>query len=146
MSRALTARRSRAGQGGRRAVLLFCPESPFPLEENDMNRNLLSVIASGAVTTMALLAAATMTSTAAYADEDPSFVSTRTRAAVTAELKTPYPGGNPWAGSYNMFQARSTATSQEIQGEYIKNRDQANAFRGEDSGSVYIMKAQSLPP
>jgi len=107
-----------------------------------MNRNLLSVIASAAVATMALLAAATMTSMAAYADEDPSFVSTRTRAEVTAELKTPYPGGNPWAGSYNMFQTRSAATSEQIQGEYIGNRDRANALHGEDSGSVFIMKAQ----
>jgi hypothetical protein len=73
----------------------------------------------------------------AYADEE-QFVSSRTREEVSAELKIPYPGGNPWSSSYNMFQARSTATSEQIQGEYIMTRD---------SGSVYIMKAQgSLAP
>jgi hypothetical protein len=40
-----------------------------------------------------------------------------------------------------MFQARSTA-SKQIQGEYIMTRDTGNAFHGEDSGSVYIMKTQ----
>jgi hypothetical protein len=94
---------------------------------------------------MALFATAVITSTTAYADEDPSFVSTRTRDEVTAELKTPYPGGNPWSGAYNMFQSRSTATSEQIQGEYIKNRDSANALHAEDSGSVYFMKAQGSP-
>jgi hypothetical protein len=111
-----------------------------------MNRNLLSASAMGAVATMALIAAAVITSTAALADEDPLFVSTRTREEVRAELKVPYPGGNPWSGSYNMFQARSAATSEQIQSEYIANRDRANAFQGEDSGSVYILKAQSLAP
>ena len=87
----------------------------------------------------------------AYADditvEQSPFVSSRTREEVSAELKIPYPGGNPWSGTYNMFQARSTATSEQIQGEYTVNRDRANAFHGEDSGSVYIMKAQgSLAP
>ena len=109
-----------------------------------MNRNLPSAIAVGAVTTMALLAAAVIASTPAYADED-QFVSTRTREEVTAELKTPYPGGNPWSGSYNMFQAHSSATREEIQGEYIMNRDRVNAFNAEDSGSAYLMKEQASP-
>lgn len=111
-----------------------------------MNRNLPSASARGALTTIALLAAAVIGSTTAYADditvEQSPFVSSRTRDEVSAELKTPYPGGNPWSGSYNMFQARSTATSEQIQGEYLVTRDTANAFHGEDSGSVYIMKAQ----
>jgi hypothetical protein len=116
-----------------------------------MNRNLPSAIAAGAVTTIALLAAAVIASTPAYADditvEQSPFVSSRTRQEVSAEAKTPYPGGNPWSGTYNMFQARSTATSEQIQGEYRVNRDRVNAFHGEDSGSVYIMKAQdSLAP
>lgn len=111
-----------------------------------MNRNLPSAIASGAVTTIALLAVAVIASTTAYADditvEQSPFVSSRTREEVSAELKIPYPGGNPWSGAYNMFEARSTATSEQIQGEYIMTRDRANAFHGEDSGSVYISKAQ----
>ena len=116
-----------------------------------MNRNLPSAIAAGAVTAVAVLAAAVIASTPAYADditvEQAPFVSSRTRAEVTAELKTPYAGGNPWSGAYNMFQGRSTAASEQIQGEYTANRDGANAFHGEDSGSVHIMKAQgSLAP
>jgi len=116
-----------------------------------MNHNLPSAIAAGAVTTIALLAAAVIASTPAYADditvEQSPFVSSRTREEVSAELKTPYPGGNPWSGAYNMFQARSTATREQIRGEYIMTRDTDNAFHGEDSGSVYIMKAQgSLAP
>jgi len=111
-----------------------------------MNRNLPLAIATGAVTTMALLAAALIASMPAYADditvEQSPFVSSRTRAEVGAELKTPYPGGNPWSGSYNMFQARSTATSEQVQAEYVTNRDTVNALLGEDSGSVLIMKAQ----
>ena len=111
-----------------------------------MNRNLPSAIAAGAVTTIALLAAAVIASTPAYADEE-QFVSSRTREEVSAELKIPYPGGNPWSGSYNMFQKRGTATREQVQGEYTVNRDRANAFHGEDSGSMYIMKAQgSLAP
>lgn len=111
-----------------------------------MNRNLPSAIATGAVATVALLAVAVIASTPAYADditaEQSPFVSSRTRQEVSAELKTPYAGGNPWSGSYNMFQARSTATSAQIQSEYKVSRDKANGFHGEDSGSVLIMKAQ----
>ena len=110
-----------------------------------MNRNLPSAIATGAIATVALLAVAVIASTPAYADditvEQSPFVSSLTREEVSAELKTPYVGGNPWSGSYNMFQARSTATSEQVQSEYKVSRDRANAFHGEDSGSVLIMKA-----
>jgi len=115
-----------------------------------MTRNLRCAIATGAVTTIALLAAGVIASMPAYADditvEQSPFVSSRTREEVSAELKVPYPGGNPWSGAYNMFQARSTATSEQIQDEYTMARDTANAFQGEDSGSVYILKAQGLAP
>jgi hypothetical protein len=107
-----------------------------------MNRNLTSAIATGITVAMGLLASAIIGSSTVYADEDPSFVSTRTRAEVTADLKTPWPGGNPWSGSYNMFQVRGTATSAQLQGEYILTRDKVGAFHGEDSGSEYMMKAQ----
>jgi hypothetical protein len=109
-----------------------------------MNRNLLSAGAMGAVTTMALLATAVITSTTAFADEITEFVSTRTRDEVTADLKVPWPGGNPWSGAYNMFQARSNATSEQVQREYTASRDRYNAIHGEDSGSVYMTKEQDL--
>jgi hypothetical protein len=148
MSRAhSTTHRGRTGDDERSSFLSWIS---IPLEENDMTRNLRCAIATGAVTTIALLALAVIASTPAYADditvEQSPFVSSRTREEVSAEAKTPYPGGNPWSGAYNMFQSRSTATSEQIQGEYITNRDTANAFHGEDSGSVYILKAQSLAP
>ncbi|MDB5857520.1 MAG: hypothetical protein JWQ76_1209 [Ramlibacter sp.] len=110
-----------------------------------MNRNLKSAIASAAVTAMGLLAAGIIGSATAYADEDPAFVSSRTREEVTADLKTPWPGGNPWSGAYNMFQVHGPATSAQMQGEYILSRDKVGAFHGEDSGSTYIMKAQGVP-
>ena len=114
-----------------------------------MNRNALSAMATGALTVVALLGVAAIASMPAYADditiEQPSFVSSRTRESVSAELRTPYPQGNPWSGLYNMFQARSAATSAQVQRDYITNRDTVAAFCAEDSGSVYI-KAQGLVP
>lgn len=111
-----------------------------------MNHNFPSAIAMGAVTALALVAAAVIASAPAYADditvEQSPFVSSRTREEVSAELKVPYPGGNPWSSTYNMFQGRSTTSSEQVQGDYIKARDEANALHGEDSGSVSIMKAQ----
>ena len=114
-----------------------------------MNHNFPSAIAVGAVTALALVAAAVIASAPAYADditvEQSPFVSSRTREEVSAELKVPYPGGNPWSSAYNMFQGRSTTSSEQVQGDYIKARDEANALHGEDSGSVSIMKAQGSP-
>jgi hypothetical protein len=116
-----------------------------------VNHHLPSAIAVGAVTAIALISVAVIASTPAYADditvEQSPFVSSRTREEVSADLKVPFRGGNPWSGAYNMFQGRSTAISEQVRGEYIMNRDRVNAFHGEDSGSVYIMKAQgSLAP
>ncbi|MDP3758977.1 MAG: hypothetical protein Q8R01_00510 [Ramlibacter sp.] len=112
-----------------------------------MNRNVLSAMATSAITTVALLGVAAIATAPAYADditiEPQAFVSSRTREAVSAELKTPYAQGNPWSGLYNMFQARSAATGAQVQREYITHRDTVAAFCAEDSGSAYI-KAQSL--
>ncbi|HSH89628.1 MAG TPA: hypothetical protein VK996_06560 [Ramlibacter sp.] len=110
-----------------------------------MNRNLKHAVTTGALATAALLAAAVVTSTAAYAQEA-DFVSTRTRAEVIAEIRTPWPRGNPWSAFYNMNPPNSTATRDQVQGQYVANRDGANAFHGEDSGSVYLMKAQGPVP
>ena len=110
-----------------------------------MNRNLRHAFATGAFATAALLAAAVITSTAAYAQEE-GFVSTRTRAEVVAEIGTPWPKGNPWSPFYDMSPTGSTATVEQVQADYIAHRDRVNAFFGEDSGSVYLMKAQDLEP
>ena len=112
-----------------------------------MNRKLCSTIAVGAIATTAALAAAVITSASAYADditvEQTQFVSTLTREQVTAQLKTPYPGGNPWSSSYNMFQSPGAATREQVQGEYFRDRDEVSARHAEDSGSAYMMKAQA---
>ena len=110
-----------------------------------MNRNLRHAFATGALTTLALLAAAVTTSAPVHAQEA-DFVSTRTRAEVVAEIGTPWPRGNPWSAFYNMNPPNSTATRDQVQGEYIAHRDRSNAFYGEDSGSVYLMKAQAPVP
>ena len=109
-----------------------------------MNRNLRHSFATGALTAMALLAAAVITSTPVYAQEE-GFVSTRTRAEVIAEIKTPWPRGNPWSAFYNMNPPNSTATREQVEGQYLAHRDSANALHGEDSGSVFLMKAQVGP-
>jgi hypothetical protein len=114
-----------------------------------MNRNVLSARVTSAIATVALSGVAAIATAPAYADditiEPQSFVSSRTRESVSAELKTPYAAGNPWSGLYNMFQAPSAATSAQVQGEYVANRDTVAAFCAEDSGSTYI-KAQGPAP
>lgn len=64
------------------------------------------------------------------------FTSTKTRAEVLAEFKTP--GPNFWSTQYNMFQIKSTKTSQEVMDEYRANRGEVSALTGEDSGSAYL--------
>jgi hypothetical protein len=112
-----------------------------------MNQNALAAMATSALAAAALLAVAVIASTPAYAEditmEPQPFTSSRTRESVLAELKTPYAQGNPWSGLYNMFQARSAASSEQVRGEYIADRDMVAATCGEDSGSMYI-KARSV--
>ena len=81
------------------------------LKGSDMNRNFASALATGAITVLAVAAAAAMTFVTAYADditvEKSEFVSSLSPDEINAELKTPYPGGNPWSSSNNMVQAQS---------------------------------------
>ena len=105
-----------------------------------MNRNFASALAAAA--------AAAMTCVTAYADditvEKSEFVSSLSRDEVNAELKTPYPGGNPWSSSYNMFQAQSTTTREQVTDAYKMSREEVNALNAEDSGSAYVVKS-TLP-
>lgn len=114
-----------------------------------MNRNVLSAIGASAIAALALLGVAVIATTPAYADditiEPQAFVSSRTRESVLAELKTPYPQGNPWSGQYNMFQAPGAATSAQVRGDYIANREAVAALCGEDSGSTYLQAKGPAP-
>ena len=111
---------------------------------NPMNRKLASAIAMSTATAVVATTAAVVVATSAYADditvEQAGFVSTLTREEVNAELKKPYPNGNPWSGSYNMRPVQSTASPELLSTEYINSRDEVRARTAEDSGSAYPMK------
>lgn len=106
-----------------------------------MTRNTATSLAY--VTTVAAAAvAAALVSTSAYAEspliDNTPFVSTRTRAEVQAELKTPFIGGYPWSSQYNMFTRSSALTTEQVRGAYKMSRDEVNALTAEDSGSAYL--------
>jgi phosphoribosylformylglycinamidine (FGAM) synthase-like amidotransferase family enzyme len=110
-----------------------------------MNRSISSALATGTATAAAILALAFIASGNAYADDitidTTPFVSSMTRDEVSAQLKVPYPHGNPWSGQYNMFQIKSAATSDQVSSEYTSSRDEVRALTGEDSGSAYFVKS-----
>jgi hypothetical protein len=97
-----------------------------------------------ATTFAAAAIAAALVSTSAYAEsptvDNTPFVSSKTRAEVQAELKTPFIGGDPWSSRYNMFARTSTSslTTEQVRGAYKMSRDEVNAFTAEDSGSAYL--------
>ena len=72
--------------------------------------------------------------------ETQPFVSSKTRAEVRAELDAYKKAGvNPWARSYNpLAHFKSMRTSEDVQAEYIANRDAVSALNGEDSGSNFL--------
>lgn len=108
-----------------------------------MTRNTAASLAY--VTTVAAAAiAASLVSTSAYAEsptiDSTPFVSTRTRAEVQAELKTPFIGGNPWSSRYDMFARSSALTTEQVRGAYKMSREEVNALTGEDSGSAFLAR------
>jgi hypothetical protein len=118
------------------------------LKGKNMNRNIASALAMGTATAAAAFAVAAIASSNAFADDitidNTPFVSSLSREEVNAELKVPYPGGNPWSGLYNMFPPTNTATtSEQVRNAYKMSRDEANALNGEDSGSAYFLKSAS---
>lgn len=74
-----------------------------------------------------------------------SFVSTRTRAEVVAELAEYKKAGvNPWGASYNpLRQFRSVTAREAVAAAFIASRDEVKALHGEDSGSVYLARART---
>lgn len=97
-----------------------------------------------ATTIAAAAVAAALVSTSAYAEsptiDNTPFVSSRTRAEVQAELKTPFIGGDPWSSEYNMFGRSSALSTEQVRGAYKMSREEANALNSEDSGSAYLAK------
>ena len=111
---------------------------------NPMNRRLAFAIAMSTATTIAAAAATVVVAANAYAEditvEQAGFVGTLSRDEVNAELKKPYPHGNPWSGSYDMRPRQSTASPEQLSSEYIGSREEVRAHTGEDSGSASLMK------
>jgi hypothetical protein len=111
---------------------------------NPMNRKLASAIAMSTATVFAAAAATLVTLASAHADditvEQAPLASTLSREEVNAELKTPYVGGNPWSGSYDMRPRQSTASPEQLANEYMASREHVRATTAEDSGSAYPMK------
>lgn len=110
-----------------------------------MNRIFSSALATATATAAAMFAVAWIAAGDAHADditvETTPFVSRMTRDEVSAQLKVPHPGGNPWSGQYNMFQTVSAATSEQVSREYMELRDEVRALTGEDSGSAYFSRS-----
>jgi len=87
----------------------------------------------------------TAVAASAFADELPavatdSFMSTKTRAEVQAELHAYQQAGvNPWSTSYNQLAGFKSNTSREaVVAEYMASRAEVAALNGEDSGSAYL--------
>ena len=68
------------------------------------------------------------------------FVSSKSRAEVIAEMKTPYVGGYPWSSQYKMGVTNGDRTAADVRREYLSSRDEANALGAEDSGSSYFKR------
>jgi hypothetical protein len=77
-----------------------------------------------------------------------TFVSTKSRAEVQAELaQFKKAGVNPWSTSYNPLAAfRSTKSRAEVTAGYLTERDEVHAFTAEDSGDTLLRSAaRSIP-
>ena len=65
--------------------------------------------------------------------------STRSSAEVRAELDQFKKGPNPWASSYNPLASfKSSKSRDQVQAEFIANRNAVAAMNGEDSGAAYL--------
>lgn len=109
-----------------------------------MTRTAASIAYAAAVS--AATVAVALVSAGAYAEsptiDTTPFVSTKTRAEVQAELKTPYIGGNPWSTRYDMFAQRGALTKEQVRGAYKMSREEVHALTAEDSGSAFLAAHQ----
>jgi len=77
---------------------------------------------------------------------DPTpFVSTLSRAQVREELAAfGHAGVSPWADEYNQLaQFRGGMTRADVKAEFVAGRTEADAFSGEDSGSISLARAKA---
>lgn len=76
------------------------------------------------------------------------FSSSLSRAQVQAELaQYKQSGVNPWSNAYNQLRGfTSTATREQVVGQYIAERDRVAAFTGEDSGSALLARSRAVQP
>ena len=107
-----------------------------------MNRILSSIALA-----VAAIAAAPAFAETEYAPE-PTFVSTRGRAEVIAELQQFQRAGvNPWADHHDQLQGFESSKSRaQVTAEYLGARDEVMAMSGEDSGSSYLMARSGATP
>ncbi len=117
-----------------------------------MNRNLSSALAMGTAIAAAAIAAVTIASSKAFADDitvdNIPFDSSRSRADVRAELmRRPdlvRAGATEWAMQRNEApRPNSGYTAEQARSEYKAARQYVNALNGEDSGSAYFARMAS---
>lgn len=86
---------------------------------------------------LAIVAAAGSSFAESYTEHNTPFVSSASRAEVSAQLAQQ--GVDPSSNRYNpLAQFRSTRTRAEVVAEYVAGRNVVNALTGEDSGSAYL--------
>ncbi|HMA08735.1 MAG TPA: DUF4148 domain-containing protein [Ramlibacter sp.] len=74
------------------------------------------------------------------------FVSTKSRAQVQAELKQfQQSGSDPWAMQYDpLARFTSSRSRAQVEAEYLASRQEVAAMTGEDSGSAYLARNESV--
>ena len=118
-----------------------------------MNRHAASVL-TFAATTAAVVCAAAMASSSAYAESPLAvaptpFVSTRSRADVQAELMSQRTmitaAGGEWTHQYNQVpQLNSGYTTAPAKADFLASRREVMALTSEDSGSSYLAAQRSF--
>ncbi|HXD41510.1 MAG TPA: hypothetical protein VN649_13150 [Ramlibacter sp.] len=111
-----------------------------------MNRNIASTLALS-TTAAAAIALAALASSNAYANgeignDNTTFVSTRDRAEVQAEVmgqaEVLRRANSEWGTQLNASLPQTSYTREQVKAEYIAARRQVNSMNGEDSGSSHI--------
>lgn len=97
-----------------------------------------------ALAALALAAVAGSASAEDYGSYNPAVQSSRSRADVQAELAQYRQAGvNPWSTSHNPLRSfTSTASRQQVTGEYLAARERVAAMTGEDSGSALLSRRE----
>lgn len=101
-----------------------------------------------AKSTLSVLALAAGFAAQAYAETptivNDTFVSSRTRAEVMAELASQRGMANPWADHYDALAGfRSGASRESVRAEFLASRNESKALTGEDSGSTYLAQRRA---